>query len=70
MKNKTKRKNRIFRVLLATMLILFGVSFRNDGKIGISGVQSVQAATKNVVVRFWKNILFQAAYKGKCREKN
>ena len=53
MKNKTKRKNRIFRVLLATMLILFGVSFRNDGKIGISGVQSVQAATKNVVVRFW-----------------
>ena len=52
-KNKTKRKNRIFRVLLATMLILFGVSFRNDGKIGISGVQSVQAATKNVVVRFW-----------------
>ena len=52
MKNKTKRKNRIFRVLLATMLILFGVSFRNDGKIGISGVQSVQAATKNVVVRF------------------
>ena len=44
MKNKTKRKNRIFRVLLATMLILFGVSFRNDGKIGISGVQSVQAA--------------------------
>ena len=43
MKNKTKRKNRIFRVLLATMLILFGVSFRNDGKIGISGVQSVQA---------------------------
>ena len=53
MENKTKRKNRIFRVLLATMLILFGVSFRNDGKIGISGVQSVQAATKNVVVRFW-----------------
>ena len=53
MKNKTKRKNRIFWVLLATMLILFGVSFRNDGKIGISGVQSVQAATKNVVVRFW-----------------
>ena len=38
---------------MATMLILFGVSFRNDGKIGISGVQSVQAATKNVVVRFW-----------------
>ena len=53
MENKTKRKNRIFWVLLATMLILFGVSFRNDGKIGISGVQSVQAATKNVVVRFW-----------------
>ena len=74
MENKTKRKNRIFWVLLATMLILFGVSFRNDGKIGISGVQSVQAATKNVVVRFWnqsgKTILFQAAYKGKCREKN
>ena len=45
MKNKTKRKNRIFRVLLATMLILFGVSFRNDGKIGISGVQSVQAVS-------------------------
>ena len=42
-------------------------------KFGISGVQSVQAATKNVVVRFWnqsgKIILFQAAYKGKCREK-
>ena len=53
MENKTKRKKRIFGVLLATMLILFGVSFRNDGKIGISGVQSVQAATKNVVVRFW-----------------
>ena len=48
MENKTKRKNRIFWVLLATMLILFGVSFRNDGKIGISGVQSVQAATKNL----------------------
>ena len=74
MKNKTKRKNRIFRVLLATMLILFGVSFRNDGKIGISGVQSVQAATKNVVVRFWnqsgKTSYSKAAYKGKCREKN
>ena len=42
MKNKTKRKNRIFRVLLATMLILFGVSFRNDGKIGMPGCLTVQ----------------------------
>ena len=53
-KNKTKRKNRIFRVLLATMLILFGVSFRNDWKNWELVVfSSVQAATKNVVVRFW-----------------
>mgnify|MGYP000727249228 FL=1 len=35
MKNKTKRKNRIFRVLLATMLILFGVSFRMMEKLGL-----------------------------------
>lgn len=55
MKNRTKRKNRILGVLLTVMLVLSGISFRNDGRMGISGVQSVQAATKNVVARFWNS---------------
>ena len=53
MRNKAKRKNLIFWVLLIAVLVLSGISFRTDGSAGISGAQSVQAATKNVVARFW-----------------
>ena len=53
MRNRIRRKNRIFWMLLAVMLIVSGVSLKNDRSPGIGGVQSVQAAAKSVTARFW-----------------
>ena len=55
MKNIIKRKNRIFWMLLAVMLIFSGISLKNDGGLCVGGTQSVQAASRNVVVRFWSS---------------
>ena len=55
MKNIIKRKNRIFWMLLVVMLIFSGISLKNDGGLCVGGARSVQAASKNVVVRFWSS---------------
>ena len=51
MKNKT-RKNMIFWVLLAVMLVISGGSSGEKQGISLGGAQTVQAAAKYVVARF------------------
>ena len=51
MKNKT-RKNMIFWVLLAVMLVISGGPSGEKQGISLGGAQTVQAAAKYVVARF------------------
>lgn len=51
MRDKHKRKQRIFWVLLLAALVWYG-SLTGSGRSG-GGTYNVQAATTNVVARFW-----------------
>lgn len=53
MRDKHKRKQRIFWVLLLAALVWYG-SLTGSGRSG-GGTYNVQAATTNVVARFWND---------------
>ena len=61
MRDKHKRKQRIFWVLLLAALVWYG-SLTGSGRSG-GGTYNVQAATTNVVARFWNTNIEEILHK-------